>query len=90
VSGGSTEPGGWNGLAYFRLHGTPRIYYSEYSPAQLERYAARLMQSAADGRPVWCIFDNTAAGAATANALALLARLGGNDERSRSDGAVDR
>lgn len=90
MPGGSTEPGGWSGLAYFRLHGAPHVYYSEYSPAQLERYAARLMQSAADGRPVWCIFDNTAAGAATANALALLAVLEDGSKRSCSGGAIDR
>jgi uncharacterized protein YecE (DUF72 family) len=25
-------PGGWAGLAYFRLRGSPRVYYSEYRP----------------------------------------------------------
>ena len=23
------EPGGWNGLAYYRRHGSPRVYYSD-------------------------------------------------------------
>jgi uncharacterized protein YecE (DUF72 family) len=25
---GAGEPGGWRGLSYYRLHGSPRIYYS--------------------------------------------------------------
>ena len=25
-------PGGWTGLRYYRLHGSPRMYYSEYDP----------------------------------------------------------
>ena len=27
---GAGEPGGWSGLAYFRLHGSPKMYYSTY------------------------------------------------------------
>jgi uncharacterized protein YecE (DUF72 family) len=69
-------PGGWNGLAYFRLHGAPRVYYSEYVPSQIERFARQLAGLRSD-RAVWCIFDNTAAGAATGNALALQERVEG-------------
>jgi len=69
-------PGGWNGLAYFRLHGSPRVYYSKYRPDQIEWLAQQLGGLRSD-HPVWCIFDNTAAGAATANALALQERVGG-------------
>jgi uncharacterized protein YecE (DUF72 family) len=25
---GAGAPGGWRGLAYYRLHGSPRMYYS--------------------------------------------------------------
>ena len=32
--------------------------------------------------PVWCIFDNTALGAATTNALELMARLEEADQRA--------
>jgi uncharacterized protein YecE (DUF72 family) len=28
----SAEPGGWKKLVYFRLHGSPRVYWSEYTP----------------------------------------------------------
>ncbi|MEO9241035.1 DUF72 domain-containing protein [Pseudomonas inefficax] len=65
------QPGGWPGLVYWRLHGEPRIYHSEYSNEYLQRLAERLQVSRAAGVPTWCIFDNTASGAATANALAL-------------------
>ena len=71
----AAEPGGWPGIAYHRLHGSPRTYYSSYDDAYLDALAARVAQDAAAGREVWCIFDNTAAGAAAQNALALLARL---------------
>jgi len=69
------EPGGWPGLAYFRLHGSPRMYYSEYLPDYLDALAAQVTQARVRGAPVWCIFDNTTLGAATANALDLLHRL---------------
>lgn len=57
---------------YLRLHGTPRIYYSSYDDAALARYADYM--SAAAG-PCWCIFDNTASGAAVENALRFKALL---------------
>jgi uncharacterized protein YecE (DUF72 family) len=63
-------PGGWAGLVYYRLHGSPEMYASAYSEAYLETLAQTLA-SAAQTAPAWCIFDNTALGAATANALDL-------------------
>ena len=63
-------PGAWPGIRYFRLHGSPRIYYSSYETPWLEELAITLQPRAQD-RPTWCIFDNTASGAATANALEL-------------------
>ncbi|MFN2400379.1 MAG: DUF72 domain-containing protein [Gemmatimonadaceae bacterium] len=90
----ATEPGGWNGLRYYRLHGAPRMYYSAYQASYLDRLAARLAEAGATGVPSWCIFDNTAAGAAALDALALIERLqrratGGlesqHDSSSRSD-----
>jgi len=61
--------GGWSGLAYFRLHGSPTIYYSAYSSEFLRALSNTLRECAARSVPTWCIFDNTAEGAATANAL---------------------
>ncbi len=66
---GAGEPGGWRGLSYYRLHGSPRIYYSAYSPEALSEIAERLVSDAATGVETWCIFDNTAAFAATGDAL---------------------
>src|SRR6516165_4582043 len=80
VESAAAVPGGWNGLAYFRLHGSPRVYYSKYRPDQIEWFAQQLGGLRSD-HPVWCIFDNTAAGAATANALALQERVGGQKRR---------
>jgi uncharacterized protein YecE (DUF72 family) len=70
------RPGGWPGLVYLRLHGSPRVYYSAYDDAVLQALAARMRQAAQEGCPVWCMFDNTAGQAAAGNALALAQRLG--------------
>jgi uncharacterized protein YecE (DUF72 family) len=66
---GADKPGGWRGLSYYRLHGSPRIYYSAYSPEYLAAIAERIARDAAAGIETWCIFDNTAAFAATGDAL---------------------
>lgn len=70
----AAEPGGWDGLVYYRLHGSPHVYYSAYSDEYLEALATTLTR-AARSAAVWCIFDNTAAGAATLNALDVLGRV---------------
>ena len=71
----TTQPGGWPGIVYYRLHGSPRIYYSNYEDEYLERLAGELRGHARSGVPVWCIFDNTAHDHATMNALNLATRL---------------
>ena len=71
----AAEPGGWSGLVYYRLHGSPRMYWSAYDPSRLDDLADRMRSAAAAGSPAWCIFDNTAADAAIPDALALLERL---------------
>src|SRR3712207_4818785 len=63
------QPGGWRGMSYYRLHGSPRIYYSAYSPAYLSAVAELLTRDVAAAVQTWCIFDNTAAFAATGDAL---------------------
>lgn len=68
----AAEPGGWGGLVYYRLHGSPRTYYSAYSADYLETKASELVESVAAGTKAWCIFDNTAEGEATGNALAII------------------
>jgi uncharacterized protein YecE (DUF72 family) len=54
-------------FAYFRLHGAPRVYYSPYSIGRLHDVSLAACAAA----ETWCIFDNTAAGAAWADATAL-------------------
>lgn len=70
----AAEPGGWTGLVYYRLHGSPVMYHSPYASAALDAYADRLRSWHA-GAEVWCVFDNTAEFHATHDALALYARL---------------
>jgi uncharacterized protein YecE (DUF72 family) len=72
---GGGEPGGWRGLAYFRLHGSPRVYYSSYDEGYLDALADQLRDLRRRRVPTWCIFDNTAHGAATGNALSVIERL---------------
>ncbi len=64
-------PGGATQLVYFRLHGTPHMYYSSYAQDDLVALGKQLRRAAAAGARAWCIFDNTARGAAIPNALAL-------------------
>jgi uncharacterized protein YecE (DUF72 family) len=68
-------PGGWRGFHYSRLHGSPVIYRSSYEGARLDHYARLIDAEIGQGRPTWCIFDNTASSAATTDALALAGLL---------------
>jgi uncharacterized protein YecE (DUF72 family) len=75
----AAKPGGWPEIAYFRLHGSPDMYYSSYEDPYLDQLAERVREAAAHAREVWCIFDNTTLGAAVPNALGLLARLSSDE-----------
>jgi uncharacterized protein YecE (DUF72 family) len=68
-------PGGYDGLVYLRLHGSPRIYYSAYPAEWLEPISRTIAEEAARGISTWCIFDNTALGAATTDALTVKSHL---------------
>jgi uncharacterized protein YecE (DUF72 family) len=69
------HPAGWPGLVYYRLHGSPIVYHSTYDHEYLTRLAGVLAAHRSQGSVVWCVFDNTARGAATENALALVHQL---------------
>lgn len=71
--GADGRPGGWPGLAYWRMHGSPRVYFSGYEPPALARLAEAMTAFGAD--EAWCVFDNTAHGQAAANALDLRALM---------------
>jgi uncharacterized protein YecE (DUF72 family) len=64
----AAHPAGFPHLRYFRLHGSPRTYYSDYSTAWLNAFAQSLQPIRTE---TWVVFDNTALGHATANALTL-------------------
>jgi uncharacterized protein YecE (DUF72 family) len=56
-------PGGDTNFAYWRMHGSPRIYYSDYPEEKLVGLAHQLREGD------WCIFDNTVGYHAMGNAL---------------------
>jgi uncharacterized protein YecE (DUF72 family) len=64
-------PGGDLRLAYFRMHGAPRIYFSDYAPQRLVDLTEELRRAMRTSLEVWCVFDNTAHGNAIGNALWL-------------------
>ena len=77
------HPGGWlpdattaaeSGIVYYRLHGSPRKYWSRYPLERLRQWASEL-NAVPPGTDVWCIFDNTASGAAIENALEMMELL---------------
>lgn len=61
-SAGAAAPGGARSCAYFRWHGSPILYYSKYTHAQLAAFAATVRETKAS--ETWCVFDNTARHAA--------------------------
>ncbi len=67
---GADLPGGWEGLVYFRLHGSPRIYWSPYDGGSLVKRVDAL-RGVPPPAEAWCVFDNTASGAALENAWEL-------------------
>lgn len=68
--------GGWSGAAYFRLHGSPRTYYSQYGKEALADWAESVASQTSCADETWIVFDNTARGAATANALSFQQIIG--------------
>jgi uncharacterized protein YecE (DUF72 family) len=74
LSPAAARPGGHPGLVYLRLHGSPRMYWSDYSTEYLMATAEQLRRR--PGVPRWCMFDNTTLGAAAGNALDLARLLG--------------
>jgi uncharacterized protein YecE (DUF72 family) len=77
---GGNLPGGSHKLVYYRLHGSPKMYYSEYSGDFLSRLVAAIRGARSITDEVWCIFDNTARHEAWPNAQQLLILL---DERRK-------
>ena len=71
LSEAAAMPGGDASIRYWRWHGSPRMYYSDYSEASLRALAAQVRAPAPRGAQRLVIFDNTAHAFATANAARL-------------------
>jgi uncharacterized protein YecE (DUF72 family) len=48
---------------------------ASYDDDRLNTYAAEIRSAVDKGHDAWCVFDNTAASAATGDALALMERM---------------
>ena len=70
-------------LVYVRLHGHTRKYASQYSAANLARWAADIRGWVAEGRDVQVYFDNDGEGHAVHDALMLRAMLDGSAAPAR-------
>jgi uncharacterized protein YecE (DUF72 family) len=53
---------------YLRMHGTPEMYRSKYSPEVITDLVRQVSKTQVES---WCIFDNTTFGYATENALEM-------------------
>ncbi|MDQ3100880.1 MAG: DUF72 domain-containing protein [Bacteroidota bacterium] len=69
------HPSGHGSTVYFRWHGSPVIYRSAYSMEAIQELSTSIQDAASTADQVWVIFDNTASGAATLDALTLLQEL---------------
>lgn len=69
---GALLPVGARHSTYLRLHGSPCTYFSSYDDEYLGAISSQL--GSAIG-PRWCIFDNTASGAAVGDAIRLMHML---------------
>lgn len=72
----AAQPGGWLGIVYYRLHGSPRKYWSVYEPDRVLAWS-RALASLPRRTSAWCVFDNTAGGGAANNALQMAHNLEG-------------
>jgi uncharacterized protein YecE (DUF72 family) len=80
---GAFRSGGSRRLTYLRLHGSPRVYFSSYETDFIWDLATRLGCSPA---PTWCIFDNTASGAAAGDGLRLMRAIIGESTGQSASG----
>lgn len=68
-------------ISYYRLHGSPEIYKSDYPETYLEElYKEFMLLQKEQSKEIWCIFDNTTFGYATNNAVTI-AKKGDQYER---------
>lgn len=70
----AARPGGWSGIVYYRLHGSPRMYWSVYESRRIAQWS-EAMRALPRNSECWCVFDNTAGGGAAGNALQMQSAL---------------
>lgn len=75
ISKAGAHPSADPARPYWRMHGTPRMYYSDYSDGALQNLAHEVSRHGTSSSSTWVIFDNTAHGFAGANAARLLELL---------------
>jgi uncharacterized protein YecE (DUF72 family) len=68
---------GAGGVRYWRLHGSPAVYYDAYGDSRLAAWARDVAYARDAGAETWVIMDNTALGHATLDAMRLEAMLAG-------------
>ncbi|AXK73605.1 DUF72 domain-containing protein [Lysobacter sp. TY2-98] len=71
----AAKPGGAGRVRYWRLHGSPRIYYDAYGEEGLQPWARDIRAARRKGHDCWVVFDNTAHSHAIPDALRLQAML---------------
>lgn len=83
LNAAAAQPAGVAAPAYWRWHGAPRIYYSDYAADTLQGLAERVVAATPRTGEAWVIFDNTALGHALDNAATLQGLL--RTARGRGD-----
>ena len=71
IAAASDPAGRASRWSYWRMHGTPRMYYSDYPEETLRHLAHDVAPRRMAPVVPWVIFDNTALGHAVANAARL-------------------
>jgi uncharacterized protein YecE (DUF72 family) len=85
---GAEVPGGDRTLAYWRWHGSPRMYYSAYGDERLRDLGHAVSAAVSDARESWIVFDNTAHGHAIDDALRFAATVAPSGRQSTAKGGV--
>ena len=85
---GAEVPGGDRTLAYWRWHGSPRMYYSAYGDERLRDLGHAVSAAAREARESWIVFDNTAHGHAIDDALRFAAMMGPSARQSTAKTGV--
>lgn len=73
---GALYPGGVGGLRYWRLHGSPRMYWSGYDDTVLQAYADDVRAGLDAGFECHVVFDNTSRSLAVPDAFRFMQLLG--------------